>query len=321
MAITNVDLGKVRGEDGSQWYQGTGITGESTTATVFTGSGVSAARVNDCYLNNDTGNTYHCTVAGAPSAAKWVYTGCIKGGAGGGGSAAVVTFLRSGWTAGDSGYTQTMSVPGLTDAAEPQLQLPKNATSAQAAVWDSIKQSVPAAGNITLTVDSQPGTDLDVIVLGLPAQDGVTAADLVQVSQRISQNTTDIAALEGDVTQINANLNDIQIPIQPWHTDEIIIGTFNGKDLYEKCISIYGGNLTANSTKSIKHDIQIGDIISINKTCVYSNSHAFSDILWWEPGNTSEYLACNFTKTDIKLICAGSWSGDVKTYFKVQYTK
>lgn len=243
------------------------------------------------------------------------------GSGGGGGSAAVVTFLSSGWTEGDSGYTQTIAVQGLTDAAEPQLQLPKNATSAQAAVWDSIKKSVPAAGNLTLTLDSQPGTDLDVIVLSLPAQDGVTAADLVQVSQRISQNATDIAVLEGDVDQINANLNDIQIPIQPWHTDEIIIGTFNGKDLYEKCISIYGGNLTANSTKSIKHDIQIGDIISINKTCVYSNSHAFSDILWWEPGNTSEYLACNFTKTDIKLICAGSWSGDVKTYFKVQYTK
>lgn len=111
------------------------------------------------------------------------------------------------------------------------------------------------------------------------------------------------------------------VPVQPWHTEEIIIGTFNGKDLYEKCVSIYGGYLTANATKSINHNIKIGDIVSINKTCVYSNSHAFSDILWWEPGNTSEYIACNFTKTDIKLICAGSWSGDVKTYFKVQYTK
>lgn len=242
-------------------------------------------------------------------------------GSGGGGSAAVVTFLRSGWTAGDSGYTQTMSVPGLTDAAEPQLQLPKNATAVQAAVWDSIKKSVPAAGNLTLTVDSQPGTDLDVIILSLPAQEGTAVGDIAALSQRITAAQADADALRTDVDEINANLNDMPIPVQPWHTDEIIIGTFNGKDLYEKCISIYGGNLTANSTKSIKHDIQIGDIISINKTCVYSNSHAFSDILWWEPGNTSEYLACNFTKTDIKLICAGSWSGDVKTYFKVQYTK
>lgn len=111
------------------------------------------------------------------------------------------------------------------------------------------------------------------------------------------------------------------VPIQPWHTDEIIIGMYAGKDLYEKCISIYGGYLTANTTKTLKHNIPIGDIVSINKTCVYSNSHAFSDILWWEPGNTSEYLACNFTKTNIQLICSGNWSGDVKTYFKVQYTK
>lgn len=127
-------------------------------------------------------------------------------GSGGGGSAAVVTFLRSGWTAGDSGYTQTMSVPGLTDAAEPQLQLPKNATDAQAAVWDSIKKSVPAAGNITLTVDSQPGTDLDVIVLSLPEQEGTAVGDIVTLSQRITAAQADADALRTDVDEINANL-------------------------------------------------------------------------------------------------------------------
>ena len=67
------------GTTGSQWYSGTGITGTSTTPTTFSGSGVSNARVNDQYLNTDTGNTYICTTAGAPSAAKWKYTGNIKG--------------------------------------------------------------------------------------------------------------------------------------------------------------------------------------------------------------------------------------------------
>lgn len=128
------------------------------------------------------------------------------GSGGGGGSAAVVTFLSSGWTAGDSGYTQTMAVPGMTDAAEPQLQLPKNATSAQAAVWDSIKKSVPAAGNLTLTVDSQPGTDLDVIVLSLPAQDGTAVGDIAALSQRITAAQADADALRTDVDEINANL-------------------------------------------------------------------------------------------------------------------
>lgn len=67
------------GTAGSSWYTGTGITGTSTTATIFPDSGVSNAKVDDQYLNTSTGNTYKCTVAGAASAAKWIYTGNIKG--------------------------------------------------------------------------------------------------------------------------------------------------------------------------------------------------------------------------------------------------
>ncbi len=67
------------GQRGSQWYSGTGITGTSTTATVFSGSGVSSALVGDIYLNTSTGYVYTCTVAGAASVAKWVYSGSIKG--------------------------------------------------------------------------------------------------------------------------------------------------------------------------------------------------------------------------------------------------
>ena len=67
------------GTVGSQWYSGTGITGTSTTATAFTGSGVANARVNDMYLNTSTGYTYKCTVAGNAQTAKWVYAGSIKG--------------------------------------------------------------------------------------------------------------------------------------------------------------------------------------------------------------------------------------------------
>ena len=67
------------GTNGGRWYSGTGITGTSTTATVFSGSGVSSAVVGDMYLNTSTYNTYRCTVAGAASAAKWVYVNNIKG--------------------------------------------------------------------------------------------------------------------------------------------------------------------------------------------------------------------------------------------------
>lgn len=67
------------GTRGSRWNQGTAITGTSTTATVFSGSGIADALVNDNYLNISTGNTYRCTTSGNAATAKWVYTGCIKG--------------------------------------------------------------------------------------------------------------------------------------------------------------------------------------------------------------------------------------------------
>ena len=67
------------GQRGSRWTQGTAITGTSTTATVFSGTGITDALVNDNYLNTSTGNTYRCTVSGNASTAKWVYSGNIKG--------------------------------------------------------------------------------------------------------------------------------------------------------------------------------------------------------------------------------------------------
>lgn len=85
MATRQVDLGQVvgptgaTGTRGSRWTQGTAITGTSTTATIFSGSGITDAIVNDNYLNTSTGNTYRCTVGGAASVAKWVYTGNLKG--------------------------------------------------------------------------------------------------------------------------------------------------------------------------------------------------------------------------------------------------
>ena len=88
MAARQIDLGQVvgptgpTGTRGSRWTQGTAITGTSTTATVFSSSGITDAIVNDNYLNTATGNTYRCTVGGAASAAKWVYTGSLKGNTG-----------------------------------------------------------------------------------------------------------------------------------------------------------------------------------------------------------------------------------------------
>lgn len=68
-----------QGKDGGRWYSGTSITGTSTTATVFSGSGISSAVEGDMYLNTSTYNTYRCTLGGDASTAKWVYVNNIKG--------------------------------------------------------------------------------------------------------------------------------------------------------------------------------------------------------------------------------------------------
>lgn len=75
------------GVRGSRWNTGTAITGTSTTATVFSNSGITDALVNDMYLNTSTGAVYRCTVAGAAAAAKWMYVGSIKGATGATGAA------------------------------------------------------------------------------------------------------------------------------------------------------------------------------------------------------------------------------------------
>ena len=67
------------GQRGSLWYQGTAITGTSTTGTVFSGSGIDSALIGDKYLNTSNGNVYNCTLAGNASTAKWAYAGNIRG--------------------------------------------------------------------------------------------------------------------------------------------------------------------------------------------------------------------------------------------------
>ena len=83
--MAELDLGKVTGEQGpqgipgSQWYQGTSITGEATSGTVFPDSGVLNAVVNDKYWNTDTNNVYTCVLSGDSSTAQWAYVGNIQG--------------------------------------------------------------------------------------------------------------------------------------------------------------------------------------------------------------------------------------------------
>lgn len=80
-----------RGDPGSMWYQGDAITGTSTSGTVFSGSGIANAEINDMYLNTgsgaDRGNVYVCTLAGDASTAQWAYKQNIMGPTGPAGTA------------------------------------------------------------------------------------------------------------------------------------------------------------------------------------------------------------------------------------------
>ena len=167
-----------KGQTGSagssaQWYTGNKITGTSTTATAFSGSGITAAKVGDMYLNTDTMNTYRCTVAGAASAAKWVYVGNIKGATGDTGEGAV--WYTGTKITGTSTTATVFSGSGITAAKIGDMYLNTStyntyrctvAGAASAAKWvyvNNIKgvqgDTGPAGADaITMTVTSSNGT-------------------------------------------------------------------------------------------------------------------------------------------------------------------
>ena len=61
----------------------------------LTGPTGTTPQVGDMYLNTSTYNTYRCTTAGAPAAAKWVYVNNIKGVKGDDGDAAITMSVTS----------------------------------------------------------------------------------------------------------------------------------------------------------------------------------------------------------------------------------
>lgn len=121
-----------RGDPGSMWYQGAAITGTSTSGTVFSGSGIANAEVNDMYLNTgsgaDRGNVYVCTLAGNASTAQWAYKQNIMGPTGPAG------------TANASSVAYNNETSGMT------------ADNVQEAV-DELNQNMPVAGNYPVIND------------------------------------------------------------------------------------------------------------------------------------------------------------------------
>lgn len=116
------------GTRGSRWYTGTAITGTSTTAAIFSSTGITDALINDMYLNSSTGATYKCTFGGAASTAKWAYIGSIKGATGSKGATGATGPQGVQGPKGATGATGPQGPKGDTGATG--LQGPKGNTGA-----------------------------------------------------------------------------------------------------------------------------------------------------------------------------------------------
>lgn len=155
------------GTRGSIWYRGTAITGTSTTPTIFSGSGVSSALVNDMYLNTSTGYVYTCTLAGSPTVAKWVYSGSIKGPTGAKGADGLTTSV----TVNGTKYTQSngnVTLPNYpTSLKNPNaLTISLNGTSQggyDGSAQKSINITAPSVGAISKWAVQLTNEDLNDI--------------------------------------------------------------------------------------------------------------------------------------------------------------
>lgn len=64
-----------QGEAGLTWFSGNAINGYDTNGIVYSGSGISNARIGDFYLNTDTQDIYECVLGGNASTALWKWNG------------------------------------------------------------------------------------------------------------------------------------------------------------------------------------------------------------------------------------------------------
>ena len=202
------------GQRGSRWTEGTAITGTSTTAGIFSGTGIADALVNDMYLNTSTGNVYRCTVGGASSVAKWSFVGCIKGATGATGpkgdtGATGPQGLQG--PKGDTGATGPQGPKGDTGATGPQgpkgdtgatgPQGPQGATGATGTADTTFTE----AATLTKLTSGEPFKAM----LGKIAKAVSTIFDKFDKKNIVNNQTTTVAGTYAlDAVQANPNLDD-----------------------------------------------------------------------------------------------------------------
>ena len=196
------------GQRGSRWTEGTAITGTSTTATEFSGTGIADALVNDMYLNTSTSNVYRCTVGGAASVAKWVFVGCIKGAKGDNGDRGATGETGPKGPQGEKGATGPQGPSGTADttfteaatltklaSGEPFKTMLGKLAKAVSSVFDKLDKS-KVVNNQTTTVE---GFALDARQAN-PNIDGSLAKQISDLNGSIIPNVTlpDIGSFETD---------------------------------------------------------------------------------------------------------------------------
>lgn len=156
-AVLNFTL--PRGEPGSMWYQGDVITGTSTSGTVFSGSGIANAEVNDMYLNTGSGayrgNVYVCTAAGDASTAQWAYKQNIMGPTGPAGTANASSVAYDNETSG-------LTADNVQEAVD-ELNQNMNIIEVSARTEQATDMQPGAIGYLTLTFNVPEGYKINNI--------------------------------------------------------------------------------------------------------------------------------------------------------------
>jgi len=220
LAGTRTSIRGATGAAGTKWYSGTGITGTSTTATVYPNSGVSSANANDLYVNNDTQNVYQCVAGGNASTATWKYISNIRGEDGTSPLQAVLSNESHTLTANSSGvptsYTgcsTTITVyEGVNDVTS-QYTITKTDPSGVASQLSGSTVSVTGVTNGiggTITIKAKKGSIELIKGFAISVSKAGTDADALTITtQNIQYKLTD------DATQPTSGWNDNIPPLEP----------------------------------------------------------------------------------------------------------
>ena len=185
------------GQRGSRWTEGTKITGTSTTAGIFSGTGIADALVNDMYLNTSTGNVYRCTVGGAASVAKWVFVGCIKGAKGDKGDRGATGATGPQGPRGEKGATGAQGPSGTADTS-----FTEAATLTKLASGESFKAMLGKIAKAVSTIFDKFDKK-NIVNNQTTTVAGTYALDAVQANPNIN------GSLAKQISDLNGSLNNV----------------------------------------------------------------------------------------------------------------